>query len=281
MTETTGTDAGLDGAQDADGEVPGGEAQGRGPQAQEEQVGQQLGPGQACQVPAEAGQRQGGQHEEQAPAEDAARHLQGVVAVVAYLAGQDGVECPGQGRQQGQDIAQRIEPEHGVAVDGNADDAGHGADEAHEKAGVQALAQDDAGQQGREEGRDAHQHAHVGRRTVAQGDVFQQKVEGHAAQARQGKDHFPAPVTHMQQARAGQQQGTGPQQKAQEKDLDGRKGLQQHLGGGEGGAPDEDGQDGGRVGGKGGIHGAASLGRRARCAVARSGQGRSRPAGRK
>lgn len=128
---------------------------------------------------------------------------------------------------------------------------------------MQALAQDDAGQQGRQKGRYAHQHAHVGRRAVAQGDVLQQKVEGHAAQARQGKGHFPAPVTHMQQAGAGQQQGTGPQQKAQEKDLDGRKGLQQHLGGGEGGAPDEDGQDGGRVGGKSGIHGAASLGRRA------------------
>ena len=164
------------------------------------------------------------------------------------MPGEQGVDRPHHRRQQGQQVPPGVQLEHGAAVVGQQRHPGQGHRQPGEEGGAQPLPpQQEVGEQGGEHRAHRHQHPHVGGQGVGQGDVLQQIVEGDAAQPRPGEPELLPPLRQAEAAGAPQAQGRKAQHKAEEEDLHRREVLQQHLGGNKGGAPDEDGHQGGGV----------------------------------
>ncbi len=144
-------DAGFYGAQARDGEAPGGEAQGGGPQTQKQDVERIDRPRKTPQIPTEIQEKQGREHEQEAVKEYAPRRLHRVIAKSAYFSGQNRIDGPHRGGQEGQKIPQGIEAQNLAAVEADEGQARYGGGKADEEAGRQPLpVQKNRGQDGGE-----------------------------------------------------------------------------------------------------------------------------------
>ena len=187
-------------------------------------------------------QEQRRHHEHEAPGERALRHLDGVVAQKRQLAGEHGVERPhGRGRH-GQRVAHDAARAQPLPAD--EDDARHGQREPGEEHGMQLLvAQQQRGQQRREERVHRHDHAHVAGRGVGERDVLEQEVQHHAREAGRRHERLLAPAAQLHVARAARPQHQEPDEEAVEQYLDGREVHEQHLRGHERRAPHHHGEE--------------------------------------
>lgn len=116
-------DARLDRAEPPDREVPGDEAEGGGPQPEVEDVEKEHGIRKAREAPVEIGEQQGGEHEEQPVEENAAGGLDGGAAERGNAAGEDRVDRPHEGREQGEQIAEGVEAQDGGPIKADERDA--------------------------------------------------------------------------------------------------------------------------------------------------------------
>ena len=106
-----------------------------------------------------------------------------------------------------------------------------------------------------EQGRGGDDDAHVGGHGVGERRVFQQEIQRDAGETRRGEQRALAPVLQPQAHGAQQKQRQHPDGKAQHDELHRGEGAQQHLGGDERAAPDEDAKESGQVTAKRRIHG--------------------------
>ena len=229
-------------------EVPGDEAQGRGPQPQKQQIPQVHRGCESRELQPDARDHQRRQHECQPVEKGSPRGQDSGMAQGADLPGQEGVTGPHEGSQQRQQIPPEVQLQ-GRAVEADKADPRHGHRKACEKCGPQPLLapHQKMGQQGGEAGRHGDDDPHVGGHGVRQGDVLQQVVQAHAAQPRQGKQSLLPPCDALQAARTDCQQRQKAHHEPDKQDLHWLEIHQQHLGGDEGGPPDHNGQQGRQV----------------------------------
>lgn len=188
-------------------------------------------------------QGQSREHEQQPVEEDPPRAQHGIRSEFSDPAHQDGIGRPDQRRERGEHVAQRVEPQHRAAVEG---DQGH-ARQRHEQSGEKARpepfpAQKQAGQHGREERGEADDYAHVGGEGTGQRNVFKQKVERHPAQPGGHEQRLLPQFPDAGEAGTDEQQRHIAHEKAEKENFQRREVPQQNLGGNEGGAPDQNGR---------------------------------------
>lgn len=197
----------------------------------------------------EEGQR--GQGAYQPPEKDLAGGLHVGVGQIVQLGHKHRVGRPGQGRAQGEQVAQGAELHRPAAGEGDQHDAAHGHAEAHEEggAGPGRHAQGPEGQGGEHGGR-REDNAHVGGQRVGQGQVLEQEVEGQAGEAGPHEEQLLPRGTGLQRPGGAQEQHKPGQREAEDQQLHGLEPPLEHLCGDEDGAPDRDGEQGQQMAGK-------------------------------
>lgn len=240
-------DAGFHRAQHPQGEIPGDEAEGGGPQTKIDNVHQIHSVCKTSRVQCKIHEEQRRNHEQQPIEENTLRDLQGAIAEAADFLGKDGVNRPHHGGADGQDVSDGADF-HRTAGKADQDDSGDGHQKAQEKVFLKPFPrQKKMGQDRGKKGRDGNDYSHVGGQGVGQGHIFQQVVQADPGESR-AREHqllfhpsgFKTPRTH-------DAKGQIAHDKAEEQDFDGREIPQQHLGGDKRSTPDHNGKNGSHV----------------------------------
>ena len=234
--------AGLDRPEQEHRAVPGHKAGRGGEQAEEEQVRdvQRLGPGRERRR--EALEQGGHQQEQQPVAENAAGQRHGAVAYRTQLAHDHRIHAPNERRAHAEQHAARVEVQLAHPCQRGHRHARHRAHKAEEEPAAELFAQHDRRDQRGEQRRRRHDHAHKRGGNIGQRDVFHQKVQRHAGQAREREQRLVRLFLRLHQPFPGDQQRQKAEREPRDHDLERRKRAQQHLGRDKGRAPDQFGE---------------------------------------
>ena len=190
-----------------------------------------------------AEQKQRRDHKQKAVQEHPSGREDDRIAELADLPRQNRVKRPDQRRQNRQQVPGGIDFEHEAPVKADQDNPRHRDQKAQEEplAGPLPL-EEEIGREGGEERRSRQNHPDIRREREGQRDIFKQKIQRHAAQARREKEPLLFKALGLQKHRPRESQREEPQQKAQEQNLHRLKALEQDFGRNKGGPPDENGE---------------------------------------